>query len=141
MSTVMVTREKGPGCLIQLLWFFLVGIWLGQLWIAAAWVCFLSVIGIPFGVMLLNRLPQVIALRTTPTPITITSVDGVTYVTTGSAPQNGCLLRALYFVFIGWWLSALWMEAAYFLCLTVIGLPLGFWMFDRTPAIVSLRRG
>lgn len=141
MSTVMVTREKGPGCLIQLLWFFLVGIWLGQLWIAAAWVCFLSVIGIPFGVMLLNRLPQVIALRTTPTPITITSVDGVTYVTTGSGPQHGCLPRALYFVFIGWWLSALWMEAAYFLCLTIIGLPLGFWMFDRTPAIVSLRRG
>jgi len=141
MSTVMVTQEKGPGCLIQVVWFALVGWWLGQLWIAAAWACFLSVIGIPFGVMLLNKLPQVIALRGTPTPIAITTVDGVTFVTTGSAPQLGCLLRAVYFVFIGWWFSALWMELAYLLCLSIIGLPLGFWMFDRTPAIVSLRQG
>jgi uncharacterized membrane protein YccF (DUF307 family) len=103
----MVTREKGPGCLIQLLWFALVGWWLGQIWILASWALFLSVIGIPFGVMMLNRLPQVIALRATPTPITITTVDGVTFVTTGSSPQYGCLLRAVYFVFIGWWLSAI----------------------------------
>jgi hypothetical protein len=32
------------------------------------------------------------------------------------------------------------MEAAYALCMSVIGLPIGFWMFDLVPAVVSLRR-
>jgi uncharacterized membrane protein YccF (DUF307 family) len=49
-------------------------------------------------------------------------------------------LRAIYFVLIGWWLSAVWMEMAYAICLTIIGLPIGLWMFDKVPALVSLRR-
>jgi hypothetical protein len=32
------------------------------------------------------------------------------------------------------------MEVAYAISLTVIGLPIGFWMFDQVPALVSLRR-
>jgi uncharacterized membrane protein YccF (DUF307 family) len=40
----------------------------------------------------------------------------------------------------GWWFSAIWMATAYLLCLSIIGLPLGFWMFDLTPTVVSLKR-
>ena len=141
MSGVIVRQEKGPGCLVQLLWFALVGWWLGQLWIAAAWALIVSIIGIPFAVMMLNKLPQVIALRGTAAPLLVTQVDGVTVVSAGSVPQHNFLLRAAWFVLVGWWFSAVWMETAYILCATIIGLPLGFWMFDRTPGIVSLRRG
>jgi len=52
----------------------------------------------------------------------------------------GCLIQLVWFALVGWWASALWLELAYGLCMTIIGLPLGFWMFDRTPAIVSLRQ-
>ena len=141
MSTVVVRTQKGPGCLVQLLWFLFVGWWVGQLWIAAAWLLMLTVIGIPFAVMMLNRVPQVIALRGQNNGLTVSTVGDVTVVSAGAGvPQRNILLRAIYFLLIGWWLSAIWMEVAYFACLTIIGLPLGFWMFDRVPALVSLRR-
>ncbi len=137
-STVVVSSQKGPGCLVQLLWFLFVGWWAGQLWIAVAWLLMLTVIGIPFAIMMMNKVPQVIALRGQTADLTITTTGSTTVVS--QVPQHNILLRAIYFLLIGWWLSAIWMELAYFACLTIIGLPLGFWMFDRVPALVSLRR-
>ena len=95
------------------------------------------VIGMPLAVMMLNRVPEVMALRGE-RELLVRSWNGHTAVT--EVPQYNILLRALYFVLVGWWLSALWIEAAFALCATIIGLPLGFWMFDLVPTIVSLRR-
>lgn len=141
MSTVVVQTQKGPGCLVQVLWFLFIGWWAGQIWIALAWLAMLTILGIPLGVMMLNKIPQVIALRGQEETLTVTQVGDTTIVTTGAEkPQRNILLRALYFLLIGWWLSALWMEVAYLLCVTIIGMPLGFWMFDKVPALLSLRR-
>lgn len=140
MSTVIVQDKTGPGCLVQLLWFIFIGWWAGQLWIGVAWLLMLSIIGIPFGVKMMNMLPQVIALRGQSQQLTITADGDTTLVSKSDAPQQNIVLRAVYFLLIGWWLSGLWIEAAYLICLTIIGLPVGFWMFDKVPGIVSLRR-
>jgi len=142
MSTVVVSPQKsGPGCLVQLLWFVFIGWWAGQIWIAIAWLLMLSVIGLPLGVMMMNKVPQVIALRGESTALTVSTVDGESVVTVGGRiPQHNIILRAIYFLLIGWWFSAIWMELAYLACLTIIGLPVGFWMFDKVPVLVSLRR-
>ncbi len=132
-----VAIQKNPGCLIQLAWFFLIGWWAGQLWIAVAWLLTTSIIGIPFAVVMLNMVPQVIALRGQPEYV-LKSAGGTARV--APVPQYNLLLRALYFVLIGWWLSALWMQVAYMICLTIIGLPVGFWLFDRVPFVASLRQ-
>ena len=50
------------------------------------------------------------------------------------------LVRAIYFLLIGWWFSAIWLAVAWALHVSIIGMLLGFWMLNRVPAIVSLRR-
>ncbi|MEA4909564.1 MAG: YccF domain-containing protein [Anaerolineaceae bacterium] len=140
-NSVVIEQRQSPGCLLQLLWFALVGWWLGELWIVAAWISMVTIIGLPLGIWMLNNLPKVIALREPERKLRITTrLDGTSRTQEVQPDQVPWLLRALYFVLIGWWLTALWMEAAYAISLTIIGLPVGFWMFDRVPALLSLRR-
>jgi uncharacterized membrane protein YccF (DUF307 family) len=133
----VVVRQSRPGCLVQLLWFVLVGWWAGQLWIALAWFFAATVIGIPLAVKMFNKLPDIIALRGSEN-FTVSYYGNRTVVR--DMPQHNILLRALWFVLVGWWLAGVWIEVAYVLCLTFILMPVGFWMFDRVPLVVSLRR-
>ena len=138
---VIIETHNNPGCLLQILWFAFIGIWLGQIWMAVAWVLMITIIGIPFGIAMINMLPKVIALREPTQRVLVrTTQEGHLVQSEVEPKQIHFLLRALYFILIGWWLSAIWMELAYFICLTIIGLPIGFWMFDRVPAILSLKR-
>lgn len=129
--------KQNPGCLIQLLWYFLIGIWFGQIWVLAAYILIILVVTMPIGFAMLNMLPKVVALRE-PEQVLNQDVSGT--VTISDKPQVNFFLRAIYFLAIGWWLGLLWVEAAYLLNATIIGIPIGFWMFDKTPAVVNLRR-
>lgn len=142
MSTPIVVNSRGPGCLVQVLWFIFVGSWATWLWVTAAWIFMVSIIGLPLGVWMLNRVPMVLALRD-PSEIRVRAREigkgQWVYEATG-APQYPFLVRAVYFLLVGWWVSALWMLLAYLVCCTIIGLPLGIWMFDLVPMLVTLRR-
>ncbi len=133
-SNVTYIQTSRPGCLIQILWFALVGWWLGAIWVAVAWLLMLTIIGLPVSAAMLNNVPQVMALRGR--RLLQASADGqVRHV-----PETNILIRMVYFLLIGWWLSAGWMVLAYLLCLSIFLLPIGFWMFDLTPTVVSLKR-
>ena len=132
----VITRRQ-PGCLIQILWFALIGWWAGQTWAAVAWILCVTIVGMPLGVMMLNNLPKIIALRD---PSDVVVAQRGERMVVHELPQVNIVLRALYFLLIGWWLSLIWIELAFVVSLTIIGLPLGFWMFDRVPGLVSLKR-
>lgn len=51
----------------------------------------------------------------------------------------GCLIQAIWFIFVGWWLGGLTIALAWFLNLTVIGLPLGMTLLNNIPRILSLQ--
>ncbi|MBM3282317.1 MAG: hypothetical protein FJY86_03180, partial [Candidatus Diapherotrites archaeon] len=60
-------------------------------------------------------------------------------------PQGWCgdlmastIVRIIWFLFIGWWLALVWVFFAFFACLTIIGLPVGLWMFSKTWKIATL---
>jgi uncharacterized membrane protein YccF (DUF307 family) len=57
------------------------------------------------------------------------------------APRQGpgFLARAVWFVLIGWWLTAIMIVIAYVLALSILGLPFAFYLFNRIPAFLTLR--
>lgn len=51
----------------------------------------------------------------------------------------GCLVRGVYFIFIGWWLGALATTVAWLLNVTIIGLPLGLAIINHLGTIITLQ--
>jgi len=137
MSTTVIRQERGANLLLRAVYFLVFGLWFSAIWATIAWVLCVTIIGLPFGLWMLNRLPQVTTLRPQRGDLLLTASGELQRI---GVPQLNLLLRALWFVLVGWWLSALWMAAAWALCAVIIGLPVGFWMFDRVPAVVTLGR-
>lgn len=134
--------QSGPGCLIRILYFIFVGLWLGGIVTVAAWILNVTIIGLPLGLWLLNRLPQIMTLKPVPAEGKVIVENGRVIYHESTLPPYPFILRALYFILVGWWFSALWMAAAWLLTgiSLGLGLPLAFWMFDRIPALTTLAR-
>lgn len=135
-----VREEPGMPFIIRVLWFFIVGWHVTLYWIVAAWILNLTIIGMPLGLWMLNRVPLVLTLRM-PRGYSVanTPADGLKW-RYRNAPQRPWLLRALYFLLIGWWFSLLWSLLAWLLCVTIIGLPFGIWMLNRLPEVTTAMR-
>ena len=118
-----------------MIWFLLVGWWLTGILSVAAWALNATIIGLPLGLWIINRLPLAATLR----PVEL-SVPSRRWRPPPGVEQYPFLLRAIYFVLIGWWLSGLWMVVAYALLLTIVGMPAAFWMYGRIGAVTTLYR-
>jgi len=115
--------------LVRALWFVFVGWWLTPVLVNVAWLLNATIILLPFGIKLINLVPTALTLAEP------RSLDD-----TGSANQPSLVVRATYFVLIGWWLSWLWANIAVALSLTIVGIPVAIWMFNRLPYVTSLYR-
>jgi uncharacterized membrane protein YccF (DUF307 family) len=136
-----VREEPGVPFILRVLWFFLIGWHVTLWWVLAAWFLVITIIGMPLGLWMLNRTPIVLTLRM-PRGYTVTELqDGQTVAQSyQGAPQRSWLVRLFYFVLIGWWLSLGWSLVGWFLCVTIIGLPLGVLMLNRLPNVTTLMR-
>ena len=139
-STSVQVQGGGQGCLVTLLWFVFIGWWLSAIWIAVAWFLIALVVTMPIGLMMINALPKIASLREPSREFRPTIQGTITRVETSSLQQYPFLLRAVYFVVVGWWLSGIWMSVGWLASVTIVGLPVAIWMFNRVPAITTLRR-
>ena len=58
----------------------------------------------------------------------------------GSANSSpNIIIRALWFILLGWELTALWLAVAWILNVSVIFLPLGLKMISLTPKVLTLK--
>jgi hypothetical protein len=141
-TVVVVNQDTGPGMLVRSLYFVFIGAWLGFVCTELAWLLNVTVIGLPLGLMILNRLPQIMTLKPTTTGLQVSVQNSVVVVQHGYAVQRPFLVRALYFMLVGSWFSLIWLNLAWLLAGVTLGLglPLSFWMFNRSPAVTTLRR-
>lgn len=136
-TTVTVINQGGPGLFVRALYFVFIGSWVGFLASVVAGISIASIIGLPVGIAIINALPKIVTLKSTPANVIIQ--PGL--VTVGAATkQIAWPIRAVYFVVFGLWASLLCMVLAYLCVISVIGLPLAFMLYSSIPAIATLRR-
>lgn len=140
---VLETKVRQPvkevPFLLRVIWFFVLGWELAAIWILVAWLLNATIIGLPLGLWMINRLPQVLTLKARPGEWEVDLKSGSRRYR--SKDQLPWLLRLPYFILVGWWLSLLWAMVAWLLCLTILGLPLGVLMLNALPAVTTLQRG
>ena len=139
-SRTVVIERGGPGCLLRALWFIFIGWWLALAWIAVAWIFNITIIGLPVGLAMLNRVPQVMTLSPGPEQeVVVHELGGITRISRGRE-QFPFLLRVVYFVLIGWWLSLIWTVVGYLMMVIPFTWPIGLAMFHVIGFITTLRR-
>lgn len=139
--TVDVSGSAGsPSLVIRAVWFVFVGWWLTGLWLSVAWFLIVTVIGAPLGVKLINRVPMVVSLKRRRISNRIVTADGESRLESSTADQLPLLVRAPYFVLVGWWASLAWMGLAYLCTLSILGLPVAIWLYGKLPFVATLYR-
>ena len=136
-----VEGTRGPGLLVRFVWWLFVGWWASGIAVGVAWFALATIIGIPLGIWIINRLPSILTLRPRRrTWVLGQDAEGRRVVSEAGRPQVAWYVRGVWFVLVGWWASAGWMSLAWVVQLTVIGIPIALLMFNRTPFVASLYR-
>ena len=140
VESVKVRRGTGEfPLLLRIIWFFVLGWELTGIWILVAWAFNATIIGLPLGLWMIDRVPQVLTLKSRPGLWQVDLSSGKSRFV--SVHQLSWLFRLPYFLLIGWWLSLLWAATAWLICATIIGLPIGVLMLNALPAVTTLHKG
>lgn len=137
---VSIEREDtSPSIVLRGVYFLLFGWWASGVWLSIAWLLNVTVVGMPLGIRMINKVPKIVSLKDRRTETKLTEdVAGQITVSRETSDQYSLLLRTAYFLLVGWWASAVWTAIAWLVSITIVGLPIAVWMYDRLPFVVSL---
>jgi uncharacterized membrane protein YccF (DUF307 family) len=107
--------------ILNLIWFFFCGLWMAIGYVFAALICFLTIVGIPFGFASL----RIASFALWP--------FGRTLIRRPSAGVPSALGNVIWVVLCGWWLALGHIVTGLLLCVTIIGIPLGLANFKLVP--------
>ena len=131
-DSTSVTEDRS--LLLRAVWFLLIGWWATGIWLGIAWVLLVLVITIPLGIKMINLTPLILSLKAPQREFAGEAGDGRLQ----STQQRSLLVRGVWFVFVGWWASLVWMGIAYLFTVSIIGIPIAIWMYGKLPFVVSL---
>jgi uncharacterized membrane protein YccF (DUF307 family) len=107
--------------ILNVIWFVLSGFWMAIGYTLAALICFITIIGIPFGIAAL----RIALFALWPFGRTLVKRPGA-----GVASGIG---NVIWLIFCGWWLALGHIITGVALCITLIGIPLGLANFKLVP--------
>jgi uncharacterized membrane protein YccF (DUF307 family) len=107
--------------ILNVIWLVLCGLWMAIGYAAAALICFVLIITIPFGIGALRIANYVLW------PF------GRTIEPRRSAGAAALIGNVIWIVLFGWWLALGHLVTGLALCLTIIGIPLGIASFKIIP--------
>src|SRR5215469_4605394 len=107
--------------ILNVIWLVLCGWWLAILYVLAGIVAFILIITIPFGIAAF----RIAGFALWPFGRTVVRRPGA-----GVASGIG---NVVWLVFAGWWLALGHLLTGIFLCITIIGIPLGLANFKLIP--------
>ncbi|MFL5758369.1 MAG: YccF domain-containing protein [Thermomicrobiales bacterium] len=139
-TVVFSPQTRQHSFFVRALWYIFIGWWLSGWMIVLGYLCMLTLIGIPLGFYFFNRIPQVVTLRARTAAFRTEYRDGVAYVVESNNPQYPWFIRGLWFIFIGWWLGALWLVSAWLIGFLIVTLPISIMMYNRTSGVMTLQR-
>ena len=125
-GVVVVEASPEPNMLMRVIWFLFVGWWLSGWAVLLAIVLQLTLIGIPAAVWLVNRIPQIMTLKSSRKLRVTGSESGVTVIGHADRLQRAWWIRTIYYVLVGWWATSFWMALAWLASITLLLMPLGF---------------
>jgi uncharacterized membrane protein YccF (DUF307 family) len=111
--------------ILNVIWLVFAGLWTALGYALAALIMFILIITIPFGVAALRI--GVFALW----PF------GKTVIRRADAGAGSAIGNVIWFVLAGWWLIVIHLITGTFLCLTIIGIPLGLANFKLIPVTLT----
>ena len=62
-APAVTVYERGPNLFIRFLWWLFIGWWASGFVVVIAWVALVTIIGIPLGIWIINRIPTILTLR------------------------------------------------------------------------------
>jgi len=133
-------QQHQHGLFVRALYFIFIGWWAGLIWLNIGYFFVLTIIGLPLGLVMLNRLPAVLTLKLASQSVNINITGNTTNINIGGAQQLNFLLRALYFIFVGWWAGLAWSWVAYVMFVFIVTIPVGAMMLNMLPAVITLRK-
>ena len=139
-NVVVMAESPEPNLVLRALWFIFVGSWVSFLTLWVAVFLQLTIIGIPAAIWVINRIPQIMTLKSSRKLQTVQNQDGVTVVGYSDRQQLKWWVRAIYYVLVGWWATTLWLVALWLFGVLIITLPISFWMGGQIGKIQTLRR-
>lgn len=126
--------KEDRSLIVRAIWYLFIGWWATGVWLSIAWILNLLIITIPLGIKMINMVPFVLSLKSPEREL----AGELGEETLQAKEQRNLFVRAIWFVFIGWWASGIWMVIAYGFTITIVGIPIAIWMYGKLPFIVSL---